>query len=161
MSACEWKKMVSSRLDFQVINLHLSQEALSQGPLKFLLLLSFNIFALWSLFKGNYREVEWPLNEYFYYLVFTGMSLKFIFSDFVLFSSLPLLHLIFRRLHWLNIFQNFQFIFLIAWEWQCFEDFILVLLFHYINFKCGLWFMVIGLEGLLCKFFFLSPVNKT
>lgn len=122
VSVYEWKKMVSSRLDFQVISLHLWQKACSQGPLKFLLLLSFNTFALWSLFKGMHREVEWPFNEYFYYLVFTGNALKFIFLDFVLFSSLPFLHLHFQKaVDVSQIFSKiFQFIFLTAWERRCF-----------------------------------------
>lgn len=91
--------------DFQVINLRLSQKALSQGPLKYLL----NTFALWSLFKGNHEEVEWPFNEYFYCPVFAGNSLKLIFLDFVLFSFLPLLHLHFQKTTSLEYFpENFS-----------------------------------------------------
>lgn len=98
--------MKENVFDFQVINLCLSQKALSQGPLKYLLLLSFNTFALWSLFKGRPEEVQWSFNEYFYYLVFTGNSLKLIFSDFVLFSFLPLLHLHFHKATSLEYFPK-------------------------------------------------------
>lgn len=58
-------------------------------------------------------------------------------------------------------FKCCQFILLTTWKRQCLKKFIFVLLFHYFDLKYGLWFIVIFSEGVLSKFFFPLPGNKT
>lgn len=98
--------------------------------------------------------------------IFITLSLpeffKNAFAQILYYSPLPhLLPSILRRLQHFKFFKSRQFIFLTAWERQHLKKFILVLLFHYFILKYGLWFMVIGLKGLLHKSFFLLPGNKT